>query len=311
MNSRYKRVGTIIFIALIVAFFVVYLRDIDYAQLSSLELSWSLLAVATLLSLAFRYWGVLVWRFILRDLGAKELPKFYELANVYAKAWMARYIPGTVAWIAGKVYMANKLGISKSRLTVSSILEGGVQVVASIAVSLVILAFDPRLDVISSDAKLAMVVLAVLLVAALYPPLFNFILRKTYRFIRGKEAFAELHSNMRATLRSFLLYSAGAVVAGSSYYFLTIAIYPAVGPESFWYIVGSFTLAGALGMATPFVPSGLGVRDGVQLVLLSIIMPKEIALAITVFSRLWSAVVDVLFYLVATSYKKITKISGQ
>jgi uncharacterized membrane protein YbhN (UPF0104 family) len=52
-------------------------------------------------------------------------------------------------------------------------------------------------------------------------------------------------------------------------------------------------------MIAVFAPSGLGVRDGIQLVLLSLIFPNEIALAITIFSRLWSAAVDVLFYLVA------------
>lgn len=297
MNRRVKQALSIIFISMIVVFFAIYLQGIDYRKLASLQFNAVLLIAATAISLSFRYWGVYIWQTILKDLGATSMPHFSLLANVYGKAWMARYIPGTVTWIAGKVYMASKLGISKSRLTVSSLLEGGVQVVASLVVSLALLALDPRLDVFSGWIKLAMLCLALALLIVLYPPILTSSIRRAYRLFRNKEPYAELRSNTKATVRSFGLYSIGALIAGTSYYLLTSALYPSITLNEFWYIVGSFTLAGAVGMATPFVPSGLGVRDGVQLVLLSQILPKEIALAITVASRLWSAVVDVLFYL--------------
>lgn len=63
--------------------------------------------------------------------------------------------------------------------------------------------------------------------------------------------------------------------------------------------MGAFNLAGAIGMLAIAVPSGLGVRDGIQLILLGVIMPPEIALAITVAARLWSLLIDVLFFVIA------------
>lgn len=290
-----KRFITPLFVLLIVLFFVLFLKDIDYRTFAAVEFYIAPLAIATVVSLAFRYWGVLIWRTILTDLGATTLPTFRALTWVYARAWMARYIPGTVTWIASKIYMASKLGISKSRLAVSSILEAGVQIVAQLSLALLILAFDTRLEVINPETKLFLVFLALASLVALLPPVLNRLLRFVFQLVRRKTAYDELRSNGKATVRSFVLYVIGALIAGSSYYFLTISLYPSIGPEYYWYIVGAFTLSGALGMATPFVPSGLGVRDGVQLVLLSLIMPKEIALAVTVFSRLWSAAVDLLF----------------
>lgn len=287
------------FILLILLFFYLYLRDIDLSALNGLGIDWPLLLFASVISLGFRYWGVFIWRYILKDLGAKDIPPFRVLADVYAKAWMARYIPGTVTWIAGKIYMTNKLGISKSRLTVSSILEAGVQIIATMSLSLFILAFDSRLSVITWQMKLLLAGIAVASVVLLLPPVLNSILAKIFRFARKKAAHQELRTNLRATIRSYVLYVIGALITGSSYFFLTQSLYPEISIDSYWFIVGAFTLAGALGMATPFVPSGLGVRDGAQLLLLSIIMPKEIALVITVFSRLWSAGVDVLFYSLA------------
>lgn len=299
MLGKLKPFMAPLFVVLIILFFALYLKDIDYRAFSDLRFSPLPLLAATVISLAFRYWGVFIWRTILSDLGARKLPSFLVLSDVYAKAWMGRYIPGTVTWIAGKIYMANKLGISKSRLTVSAILEAGVQIVATLSLSLFILSLDSRLDVITTEMKLLLVLLAAVSVFMLLPPILNRLLSFVFRLVRKKAAYDELRTNGKATFRSYLLYVIGALIAGGSYYLLTASLYPQIDLGAYWYIVGAFTLAGALGMATPLVPSGLGVRDGVQLVLLSLIMPKEIALAVTVFSRLWSALIDVLFYLVS------------
>ena len=247
----------------------------------------------------------MIWRYILRDLGAKTLPRFNVLADVYAKAWMGRYIPGTITWIAGKIYLASKLGISKSRLAVSSLLEAGMQIAAAISVSLLILGFNSELDIFPSEIKILMILIAVMSIGVLYPPVLNHLLRTAYRLVRKKDAYDELHTNGKATARSYILYGLGTLITGSSYYFLTASLYSGTTPDLYWYIVGVFCLAGALGMITPLVPSGLGVRDGVQLVLLSILLPKEVALAVTVFSRLWSLAVDVLFYGTAVSARRI------
>jgi len=305
--KRFEPAIKIAFVVLIILFLVLYLRDIDYSKFSHIHLNWWLLTIATLISLAFRYWGVFIWRYILKDLGAHDLPPFINLSDVYAKAWMARYIPGTIAWIAGKIHFASKYGISKSRLAVSSLLEGGMQITASLAVSLLILGLDPRLNVISKDIKLVMVLIGLSFIIMLFPPIFNRVVGMMHRIVKRQPAGKELRVNGKAIVRSFILYSIGTLIMGSSYYFLTASL-THVTPDLYFYFVGAFTLSGALGMATPFVPSGLGVRDGAQLVLLSIIFPKEVALVITVFSRLWSVAVDILFYLTAKVFMRSHKV---
>jgi uncharacterized membrane protein YbhN (UPF0104 family) len=78
-----------------------------------------------------------------------------------------------------------------------------------------------------------------------------------------------------------------------------MAVDSGIAPGLYVYCVGAYNLAGALGMATPILPSGIGVRDGVLLLLLTFVLPSEIAVALTVLSRLWSVIVDLLFYLLA------------
>lgn len=290
-----KRLVEIIFFVAVVLFFGLYLRSVDWGQLAHLHFNWVYLVGATFFAGVMRFWSVMIWKYILIDLGAKSLPSFITLSHVYSKAWMGRYLPGKVTWIAGKVYMAGQHGISKSRLTVGSILEGGMQVVAIMVVSLLLLGFDHRSSVIPSEYKVLSIIFASLLLLMLYPAIFNRLLRFAYLALKKKDPHVELLINEKAVLRAFILYAIGGFIQGISEFFITRAIFPSLSWQDFLFVVGAFNLAGALGIAALFAPSGLGVRDGVVLVLLSAIMPKEVALAVTVTSRVWAALTDVLF----------------
>jgi len=294
-----KRAVGILFFAAAIIYFMLYLRSIDWYRIPQLHIVWPYLALATVFAVSFRYWGVVIWRYILTDLGAKNLPAFTTLADVYAKSWMGRYIPGTVTWIAGKVYMASSHGISKSRLAVSSLLEGGMQIIAVMLVSMLLLGLDPRLNVIPTAYKVLMVLCAVVLLLVLTPAVFNRLLRTAFTFLKRRPPQSELLINNRAVIRSFLLYASGSFIVGLAEFFISRTVDPALPWTDFWYIVGAFNVAGALGMLAIGVPSGIGIRDGAVLLLLSAIVPKEVALAITVISRLWIAFADVLFFLTA------------
>lgn len=293
------------FFVCVVFFFALYLHSIDWGRLAQLHIGWEYLIAATVFAVAFRYWGVIIWRYILADLGATGLPGFTTLANVYAKSWMGRYIPGTVTWIAGKVYMASAHGISKSRLAVSSLLEGGMQIIAILVVAMILLGLDPRLDVLPAVYKLLMFACAGVLLLILTPAIFNRIMRLAFFIVKRRQPHDELLINSKAVLRAFVLYAIGGFILGIAEFFVTRTVDPGIAWHDFWFVVGAFNLAGALGMLAIGVPSGIGVRDGAILVLLSVIMPKEIALVVTVSSRLWSSLSDVIFFAVASTAHRI------
>lgn len=291
----------VLLLSSILVFLVLFLRGLDYGILKQLRLDTGPLLASACFSLGFRYWGVYIWRGILRDLGTSQTPAFSVLASIYARSWMARYIPGTVPWIAGRVILARDLGISKSRLTVASVLEAGTQILGIAAISLLLLGIDGRLAS-QFEGRIGTVVLSIGLVFSLLliPAIFNRLIRFVYKVLRGREAYAELATNSKATLRSLLLYAVGSLLAGISYYFMALAVWGSVSIRDLVFIIGAVNLSGVVGMAAPCVPSGLGVRDASQLVLLSVILPKEVALVLVVFSRLWSVIIDLVFVAVAT-----------
>lgn len=300
MGVKKNTVATALILSLAAIFFFMFLRNIDYNAISSLRLATGPLILSGLFSLAFRFLSVWIWKNILQDLGAQHPIDFRILSLIYAKAWMARYIPGTIAWLSGKVILATGLGISKSRLTAATLAELGTQVAAVSAISIALMSFDSRLEkIISGPLKIIPIVLIALLLISLIPKNFNRLMAFAYRLVFRKTPSEELAINAKAAWRAFLLYNIGAFLSGAVYYYLAVSISVDVTPEDFFYIVGASNIAGVIGMLTPLVPSGLGTRDASMLLLLSAILPKEIALAITVASRLWTAIIDVLFLILA------------
>jgi len=285
-----------LFYSLLILFLALYLRSVDFSKLVHLHFSWWYLALASLLGLIKNYVGTYTWFAILKSLGAQELHLQKLLIYVYAKAWMGRYIPGTAPWILGKIYFASKHGISKQKLAVSSLLEGGLQIVTMLVFSLVLLLFDKRLDVLGGGFKALMASVGLVGIITLSPAVFNRLVSFAYRVLKHKQLETEHLVSSRTVMRGTLLYLADAVINGLSLFFIAKAVDPGLAYHNMVFAMGAGSLAGAASMLAVFAPSGLGVREGIQLVLFSLIMPKELALAVTIITRLWSVGIDVIFF---------------
>ena len=315
MSPRTKKILTraipIAFYVLLAVFLGLYIKGIDWDQLSKAHLNWGLLAIATVLSLGFRYWGVMIWFFLLRRLGAGSLKgKTTALSYVYAKSWLGRYIPGAATWIIGKVYFASKLGISRARLGVSGLLEGALQIAATLALSLLLLLIDPRTETLSPVIRIGMIVAFVGCVVALIPVVFEFIVNLALRIVRRPKLSHDLFPSASTMLLSALMYLGGAVIAGVSYYFISASIYPDIKPGDILFIVGATSLASAVSMLAVVIPGGLGVREGVLGLLLAQVMPGELALLIVVITRVWSIAVDGIFFLLASGIRIVARRRG-
>jgi len=286
----------LIFYALLIIFLALYLHSVDFSKLAHLQLNWWYLVFASILALVTRYLGTFTWFAILRSLGATDLHLQKQLIYVYAKAWMGRYIPGTAPWILGKIYFASQHGISKQKLAVSSLLEGGLQIVTMLVFSLGLLIFDKRLDVLGDGFKLLMIFVAVVGVVILIPSVFNRMFSLAYKLVRRKTLDPEHLATFQTVLWGTSLYLANAIVNGLSLFFIAKGVDPSLAYSNILFAMGAASLAGAASMLAIFAPSGLGVREGIQLVLFSLIMPKELALAVTIITRLWSVGIDFVFF---------------
>ncbi len=291
-----NRLVPTVFYLLLVVFLALYLRSVDFSKLAHLQFNFWYLLLACALSLLARYGAASTWWMILRSLGADKLSFSKQLIAVYAKAWMGRYIPGTAPWILGKIYFASRYGISKQKLAVSSVLEGGLQIVTMLVFGLALLVFDRRLDVVGGGFKLVMILVALAGIVMLTPSVFNRLMSRAFRLLRRGPLPLEHQASRRTIAIGASLYLGDAILNGLGLFFIAKTVDPGLGYDTMLFAMGAASLAGAASMLAIFAPSGIGVREGIQLVLFSLIMPVELALAVTIITRLWSVGIDVIFF---------------
>ena len=68
---------------------------------------------------------------------------------------------------------------------------------------------------------------------------------------------------------------------------------------------GIYGLSCIIGILAVFAPSGLGVREGIMLLGLGLVMPKEYAVIISIISRLWQTVAELILIAIAFIVNKI------
>jgi len=293
------------FYALVAVFAFFYLKSLNWQALSSVQINWWWMLAATAASIAVRYWFAAIWMFLLRGLKANLSGQERELFLVYAKSWLGRYIPGGATWILGKIYFATKLGISKAKLGISSFLEGALQIIVVLISAAGMLAVDPHVQKLGRGWVWALLAAAVVGLIVVYPAVFNRVIQFGYGKVRKQQLDTE-HLPDNATIgKGILAFLVSSVLSGLSFYFVAAAVDPTLDLSSVLFIIGASNLASALSMLAVFAPAGLGVREGVQLAMLLLVMSPEQALVATVLMRLWSIVMDALFVAVAWVARRV------
>jgi len=286
-----------LFYCLVGFFIFAIVRDADLTRLQRVSWRIEYLIGAILVAVVFRYLGVIAWINILRQIGCNQLPSFTVLSAVYSKAWMGRYIPGKVAWIVGKVIFGSRYGISTDRLAIGSVLEALLQIVTMFGFSLFIILMDSRLNVLGSWSVPALMVVVVVFLTILSPGCFTKLIKFAYK-VSGKSPSVSIVITNQLMTTSFGIYALGYLVSGISYFILINSVY-ALSTNDLFFVVAAFNIAGVAGMVALFAPSGIGVREGVLLILLPMILPTEIALLVVVLARVFSLLVDIGFFLIS------------
>lgn len=297
---------TALFYVVLAYFFIRYIATLDFSTLAHAQFVPLFAIYAAVTALAARYLMSYIWVRILRSLHGTGVEWSRNLIYVYAKSWLGRYVPGKLPWILGKIYFASKYGIPKDKLAVSSLLEAGIQTVSMIVFSMLILAFDSRLNIVDSQVSALMYVAGFVGIALLVPPVFNYVLKTTYRVIRKRQSATHVDVSWATILHGSWQYMTVSVLSGLSLFFLAKSVYPELQIEYMLFVIGAGTLASVVGMLAIFTPSGLGVREGIMLALLTVILPPEVALVIVVATRLWEVVMDGLFFIVSLTLQKIS-----
>jgi glycosyltransferase 2 family protein len=247
-----------------------------------------LLPATLLISIAVLGWG-LNWHFLLRGLGAQASPN--KSLSLFLLTWLGRYVPGTIPYHAARVLAAESLGTDKAKVGASIAYETPLLLASGLLIGSLGLLVSLGLHSSTMLYLLAAAVVASLVVV-LQPrvlvPLANYLLR----VVRRPQISADALLSGRQIGVSLIGYAVAHVVNGLAFV-LVLAALPG-GDISPLLAVAAYTLAGVIGSAAIFVPSGIGVREGVVVGLLSSAIGPEQALMAAATARALSVVADLV-----------------
>lgn len=214
-----------------------------------------------------------------------------ETVETWLYSQLGKYLPGKVWLFLSRLYFYSSKGKSKKTVTVALYLETATLVMAAgilFLVSLFSLREIPAFSGwISPPGVVGLLVLALLL---LHPRLLQGVLNRVLAFFNRERisisiTYAETLWVLGICVLSWL-------VGGIGFYLFVDSVF-AVPLERFLIVAGSLAISSTLGLVALFAPSGLGVREGVLVYVLSAVMPSAVAVIVSVLTRLWMTFIEI------------------
>lgn len=245
------------------------------------------------LGLAFALWVgsymlfALGWGLVLRGIGSPV--GWWQASRVWFLSQGLKYVPGSVVYAVGRVYMAQEQGVRAAPAALGLALENLLPLATALLVFLGLLPFGLGLGLPSSFSVISAVALAALVF--LLPALLG---RASALWPRlGK---VNLSYGVLALLLGFYLLVW--LVVGLACYFSFRALGQVEAP-GLLQVLGLYPLTWAAGLVAVFAPGGVGVRDGMLILLMSSFVPLPVAALGAALVRVQTLAVEGLLALLA------------
>jgi hypothetical protein len=215
------------------------------------------------------------------------------VVDVLSVIWIAtlgKYVPGKVATLGGTMWLLARYGVRVELAALVPTLATGMLIIVALLFSVPAL-FSPLLqESVRHPALIASLVVAGG-VTALHPSVFHFGMNWATRLLKRppieeRLAVADLVPALGWT-------SVCCLLTGLSAWLACRAFTP-VGLDTIPYVMESALLGGVAGILAVFCPAGLGVREGVFLLLLSPVTGPEMASLIIIYLRVQQTIADLV-----------------
>ncbi|MDA3879303.1 MAG: lysylphosphatidylglycerol synthase domain-containing protein [Prolixibacteraceae bacterium] len=277
-----------------IGFLLYYLLKFDYLIFSEISFDYILAISSIILLWGGFYASTLSWRIALKQHGfiiSRKLAVHSHGISVFAK-----YIPGKLWVIIGRASVAAKEKYSVKVFSTISLKEQLVYLFVGLLISLIGLVF------VDINPYFLLIVLATVLGLGLF--LFS---EKIYRFalslfqrIFRKELdvpFVGIKELMHIGLATFTYWTFWSI----GFFLLCKSISPEISIVAAF----AFPLSVSYGLLAVFIPGGIGVREGIiVLVLTSLGVEAQLSVTISVVSRLWFITGEIFIFLLALFFRK-------
>jgi hypothetical protein len=178
------------------------------------------------------------------------------------------------------------------------------ELLASVLAASLIFLFSLFFTEIQDFQKYRIIALFLLLVffILIHPRILNYFIAIFLKI--AKREPVKLNMTYYQLLKIISLYVANFMVFGIGFVLFINSIYP-ISFSNYLFITGTTAGAGLIGLFAIFVPAGLGVREGVMVFTLSLIIPPTFACIIALTSRIWLTLGEVFLFGLIFSFSKI------
>lgn len=228
----------------------------------------------------------IVWKFLMLGSGANV--SYRMCFAIWWTTNIAKYVPGKVSLIAGRVYVARRYG--KGVVLESFVWELIISISSAVLAGLFLL----DLEGISTTTKMALLSIAIAsLFPIISPKATQKIVRKPFALLGRGEWDEETTMTRRIYSITLVLMMISWLLWGLAHKFILLGL----GIDaSLLHLIGAFSIAWLIGFSAFFLPAGLGAREGVFTVNLTLFISGGVAGILVILSRVINILVEVVAF---------------
>lgn len=218
--------------------------------------------------------------------------------KIYTISAMGRYIPGKIAMFIGRIFLSEKLGISKRTIILSVLIETLFSTSGALIVIFLLYPFVTHTFLNSKIMYGLIIFLAIgMAVMGLYPN----IRQKVMNYARRKLTIdpdlfnIKIATCVKAGIFLFVYYTVTWLIIGMAFLFLVISLSGnAIIRPYYIDTIHSFVLSWFIGFISFITPGGLGVREAAITISMENYLPVYLSSCIAIASRVWFTVGECL-----------------
>jgi hypothetical protein len=264
--------------------------------------------VLSTLIFAFSYF-LQIWAWYIITLKLGIALSIRETLESWFYSQLGKYLPGKVWLLLSRFFFYESRGKSKKAISVALYLEAVTLIVAAGLIALATLVIFREIWLFSSwEQSGCLVLLSFLGFVFLHPRVLQKILN--WILVQFKREPVSLSISYPDILWILFVCIVSWVVGGVGFYLFVDSVYP-VAPQYILFLPGALAISSTLGLVAIFAPSGLGVREGALVYLLSFMMAIPVAVVISVLTRIWMTLIEIGLIGVVYLFHKFQKQEGR
>jgi uncharacterized membrane protein YbhN (UPF0104 family) len=246
--------------------------------------------ILSTLIFAFSYF-IQIWAWYLITLKLEIALSPSDTLKTWFYSQLGKYLPGKIWLFLSRFHFYESRGKSKKAISIALYLENVTIIMAAGLIFLAVLIFFREIGSSYSWGRSGGVVLLFLLgFIFLHPRVLQKILN--WALIHFKREPVFLSISYSDVLWILFVCIISWLIGGIGFYLFVDSVYPAT-PQYILFLTGALAISSTLGLIAIFAPSGLGVREGVLVYLLSLMMPPPIAVIISILTRIWMTLIEI------------------